>query len=105
VQRRVLAGTLAAVRGPSTWAPDDAPSGIEQRLRALVAGLIPDSDEGRRTAIRRDLSRRLLNDPVIYIDSLDANTRAYFVNQRGPMAVRLAEGTALFADQRAEGLD
>jgi uncharacterized protein (TIGR02678 family) len=104
VQRRVLAGILAAVRGPSTWAPDDAPTGIEQRLQALVAEHVPDSDEGRRTAIRRDLSRRLLDDPVIYIDSLDANARAYFVNQRGPMAARLAEGAALIAEQRAEGL-
>jgi uncharacterized protein (TIGR02678 family) len=104
VQRRVLAGVLAAVRGPSTWAPDDAAVGIEQRLQALVAEHVPDSDEGRRTAVRRDLSRRLLDDPVIYIDSLDANARAYFANQRGPMAARLAEGAGLFAEQRAEGL-
>jgi uncharacterized protein (TIGR02678 family) len=104
VQRRVLAGVLAAVRGPSTWAPEEAPTGIEQRLQALVAEHVPDSDEGRRTATRRDLSRRLLDDPVIYFDSLDANTRAYFVNQRGPMAARLAEAAGLFAEQRAEGL-
>jgi uncharacterized protein (TIGR02678 family) len=104
VQRRVLAGVLAAVRGPSTWAPDDAAVGIEQRLQALVAEHVPDSDEGCRTAVRRDLSRRLLDDPVIYIDSLDANARAYFANQRGPMAARLAEGAGLFAEQRAEGL-
>jgi uncharacterized protein (TIGR02678 family) len=104
VQRRVLAGVLAAVRGPSTWASDEAPTDIEERLQALVAEHVPDSDEGRRTAIRRGLSRRLLDDPVIYIDSLDANTRAYFVNQRGPMAARLAESTGLLAEQRVEGL-
>ncbi len=104
VQRRVLAGILAAVRGPSTWAPEEAPASIEQRLHALVAEHVPDSDEGRRSAIRRDLSRRLLDDPVIYINSLDASTRAYLVNQRGPMAARLAEAAGLFAEQRAEGL-
>jgi uncharacterized protein (TIGR02678 family) len=104
VQRRVLAGVLAAVRGPSTWPPDDAPTGIEQRLQALVAEHVPDSDDGRRTSIRRDLSRRLLDDPVIYIDSLDASARAYFAHQRGPMAARLAEGAGLIAEQRAEGL-
>ena len=65
VQRRVLAGVLAAVRGPSTWSADDAPAGIEQRVKALVAEHVPDSDEGHRTAMRRDLSRRLLDDPVI----------------------------------------
>jgi uncharacterized protein (TIGR02678 family) len=104
VQRRVLAGVLAAVRGPSTWPAEEAPVGIEQRLRALVAEHVPDSDEGRRSAIRHDLSRRLLDDPVVYVDSLDANVRAYFVNQRGPMAARLAEAAGLKVEQRAEGL-
>jgi uncharacterized protein (TIGR02678 family) len=104
VQRRVLAGVLAAVRGPSTWAAADAPAGIEARLQALMAEHVPDSDDGRRTAIRHDLSRRLLDDPVVYIDSLDPNVRAYFLNQRGPMAARLAEAVGLVAEQRAEGL-
>jgi uncharacterized protein (TIGR02678 family) len=104
VQRRVLAGVLAAVRGPSTWAADEAPSDIEQRLQAIAAEHVPDSDEGRRTAMRRDLSRRLLDDPVVYADSLDASTRAYFLNQRGPMAARLSEAVGLVAEQRAEGL-
>ncbi|MHB0790147.1 TIGR02678 family protein [Bradyrhizobium sp. 5.13L] len=104
VQRRVLAGVLAAVRGPSTWAADEAPADIEQRLQALTAEHVPDSDDGRRTAMRRDLSRRLLDDPVVYADSLDASTRAYFLNQRGPMALRLSEAAGLVAEQRAEGL-
>jgi uncharacterized protein (TIGR02678 family) len=104
VQRRVLAGMLAAVRGPSTWPEEEAPVGVEHRLQSLVAEHVPDSDEGRRTAVRRDLSRRLLDDPVIYIDSLDSNARSYFLNQRGPMGARLAEAAGLVAEQRAEGL-
>lgn len=104
VQRRVLAGVLAGVRGPSTWAADEAPADIEQRLQALAAEHVPDSDDGRRTAMRRDLSRRLLDDPVVYADTLDASTRAYFLNQRGPMAARLSEAAGLVAEQRAEGL-
>ena len=104
VQRRVLAGVLAAVRGPSTWSAEETPVGLEQRLRALIAEHVPDSDEGRRTAIRHDLSRRLLDDPVVYIDALDASVRSYFVNQRGPMAARLAEAAGLAVEQRAEGL-
>ncbi|MGC5145467.1 DUF2398 family protein, partial [Escherichia coli] len=35
VQRRVLAGVLAAVRGPSTWAADEAPADMERQLQAL----------------------------------------------------------------------
>ena len=104
VQRRVLAGMLAAVRGPSTWTPEDAPVTLDERLSTLVAEHIPDSDEGRRTALRHQLSRRLLDDPVVYLDALDIDQRAYFVNQRGPMATRLCDAAGLTAEQRAEGL-
>ena len=72
VQRRVLAGVLAAVRGPSTWVPEEAPVTLEERMVALVAEHVADSDDGRRTALRHHLSRRLLDDPVVYVDALDA---------------------------------
>lgn len=104
VQRRVLAGLLAASRGPSTWPADEAPATLPQRLAALVAEPMPDSDEGRRTAWRHHLARRLLDDPVVYLDGLDADLRAYFLNQRGTLANRLCEATGLLAEQRAEGL-
>ena len=104
VQRRLLAGMLAAVRGPSTWAAADAPESFEERQRALVTEHVADSDEGRRTALRHALTRRLLDDPVIYSDALDAGTQAYFTNQRGVMAARLCDATGLVAEQRAEGL-
>lgn len=104
VQRRVLAGVLAASRGPSTWPADEAPATLEARLAALVAEPVPDSDEGRRTVLRHHLARRLLDDPVIYLDRLDADQRAYFMNQRGTMATRLCDATGLVAEQRAEGL-
>ncbi|MBW7900699.1 MAG: TIGR02678 family protein [Rhodocyclaceae bacterium] len=104
IQRRVLAGLLAAVRGPSTWAEEDAPPDLERRIKALVAEHQPESEEGRRTALRHQLSRRLLDDPMIYFDELDADNRAYLLNQRGPMAARLAEDGGLVAEQRAEGV-
>jgi uncharacterized protein (TIGR02678 family) len=104
IHRRALAGMLAAVRGPSTWAPQDAPAALDDRLRALVEEPVTDSEEGRRTAVRHHLARRLLDDPVVYIDSLGPEARAYFVNQRGPMATRLCDATGLAAEARAEGL-
>lgn len=104
VQRRVLAGLLAAVRGPSTWAAEQAPVTLDERLASLVNEQVPDSDEGQRTALRHHLARRLLDDPVVYLDTLDEAQRAYFVNQRGAMAARLCEATGLAAEQRAEGL-
>ena len=104
VHRRTLAGVLAAVRGPSTWAAGEAPVTFDARLHALVDEHVADSEEGRRTALRHGLGRRLLDDPVIYTDALDTDARAYFVNQRGPMAGRLCEAAGLTAEQRAEGL-
>ena len=104
IQRRMLAGMLAAVRGPSTWAADDAPVSLDERLHALVGEHVADSDEGRRTALRHALARRLLDDPVVYADSLDTETLAYFANQRGAMAARLCDAAGLAAEQRAEGL-
>lgn len=104
VQRRVLASLLAAIRGPSTWPVEQAPLGFEERLASLVAEHVPDSEEGQRSALRHHLARRLLDDPVVYVDTLDAELRAYFVNQRGSMAGRLCEAVGLVAEQRAEGL-
>lgn len=104
IQRRMLAGVLAAVRGPSTWPEPDAPADLDARQRSLVTEHVADSDEGRRTTLRHALARRLLDDPVVYADALDRDTLAYFVNQRGVMAARLCEATGLCAEQRAEGL-
>lgn len=104
VRRRLLSGLLAAVRGPSTWSAADAPGTLDQRLRALVAEHVPDTDEGRRTAHRHHLARRLLDDPVIYADALEDELRAYYANQRGALAARLCDATGLVAEQRAEGV-
>ena len=104
VQRRALAGMLAAVRGPSTWRAEEAPVTLDQRLHALVDEHVADSDEGRRTVLRHQLARRLLDDPVVYTETLDSESRAYFTNQRGAMAARLCEAAGLIAEQRAEGL-
>lgn len=104
VQRRVLASLLAATRGPSTWPAGSAPDSLDARLAALVDEYTSDSDEGRRTAMRQHLARRLLDDPVVYFDELDAELRAYFQNQRGPLAARLCDACGLAPEQRAEGL-
>ena len=104
VQRRMLANMLAAVRGPSTWRSEDVPIDFEDRLQSLVQEYVADGEQGRRDAMRHHLARRLLDDPVVYADSLDEDTLPYFINQRGTMAARLREGTDLIPEQRAEGL-
>jgi uncharacterized protein (TIGR02678 family) len=64
---------------------------------------VADNDEGRRTALRHHLARRLLDDPVVYTETLDAEARGYFINQRGAMALRLCDASGLAAEQRSEG--
>lgn len=104
VHRRLLANLLAAVRGPSTWRAEEAPPDTETRLQALVTEHRVDSEQGRRDVLRHHLARRLLDDPVLYMETLEADAEAYFINQRGAMASRLCEATGLAAEQRAEGL-
>jgi uncharacterized protein (TIGR02678 family) len=104
VHRRTLSGMLAAVRGPSTWAPGEAPATLDARLHALLDEHVADSEDARRSALRHHLSRRLLDDPVVYTDALTADARGYFINQRGAMAARLSDAAGLMAEQRAEGL-
>ena len=104
IQRRVLAGLLAVTRGPSSLPADTGALTLVQRIAAINEEYTPDSDEGRRSAARHYLARRLLDDPVVYFDDLEAGTRAYLQNQRGPLAARLADAAGLVAEQRAEGL-
>lgn len=103
VHRKLLANVLACARGPSTWSDDEQPVAFDERLDALLVEYVPDSEEGRRTALKHMLARRLLDDPVVYLDELDAEGLAYFTNQRGPMASRICEATGLSPEQRAEG--
>jgi uncharacterized protein (TIGR02678 family) len=104
INRRQLSGVLAAVRGPSTWPARESPTSLEERLHSLVDEHVPDTDEGHRAAVRRYIARRLLDDPVLYVEELPDDARAYFLNQRGAIAARLADGTGTRPEQRAEGL-
>jgi uncharacterized protein (TIGR02678 family) len=104
VHRRVLARLPAGTRGASLIAMTQADLDFDGRLAALGEEYVPDSVEGKRTALRHRLARRLLEDPVLYHDDLSAEEREYLANQRGPLAHRLALASGLTAELRAEGL-
>lgn len=104
VNRGPLASILACVRGPSTWAEDDAPRTTADRISAIIAEFQPETGEGRRDVSRHRISRRLLDDPVVYNDTIGEADMQYFINQRGAMANRLALGTGLVVELRSEGL-
>ncbi|MFW6695740.1 TIGR02678 family protein [Streptomyces sp. MAR4 CNX-425] len=100
VERRVLAGLLAARRGPSLITAD----GFAERLAGLTAETALDSDELRFRAIRHRLTRRLLDDPVLYYDELSDDELTYLTRQRAFLTSRITELTGLVAEVRAEGI-
>ncbi|HEY5088112.1 MAG TPA: TIGR02678 family protein [Gemmatimonadaceae bacterium] len=104
VHRRVLARLPAGTRGASLIAMTQPDLDFDGRLAALVEEYVPDTPDGKRMALRHRLARRLIDDPVLYHDELTTDEREYLVNQRGPMAHRLAQAAGLAAELRAEGL-
>ncbi len=100
LDRRVLAGLLASPRGPSMVSAPSTP----ERLAALVDDPGLDAGLGGPAAVRRRLARRLLDDPVVYLDDLDDVEREYLRTQRTHLLARLADGTGLEPEARAEGL-
>ncbi|MFH9727052.1 TIGR02678 family protein [Streptomyces sp. NPDC017254] len=100
VERRVLAGLLATRRGPSTIRA----ATLDERLVGLTAETALDSDELRFRAMRRSLTRRLLDDPVLYYDELTDAELGYLTRQRGFLTARITELTGLVAEVRAEGI-
>lgn len=100
VERRVLATLLASPRGPSTVAETDH----ERRLAALTEELPATTDDLRNAQIRRSLTRRLLDEPVLYHDELTDAELAYLASQRHAITSRITELTGLVAEVRAEGI-
>jgi uncharacterized protein (TIGR02678 family) len=100
VRRRVLGALLTSPRGPSTIEA----SAFDERLTALTRELPPTTDDLRNQRIRHHLTRRLLEDPVLYYDDLDEAERAYLVGQRAAITARITELTGLVAEVRAEGI-
>lgn len=100
VERRVLASLLATPRGPSTVEG----ATLDERLAALTAELPPTTDDLRNQQIRRRLTRRLLDGPVLYHADLDEAELAYLTGQRHAITTRITELTGLVAEVRAEGV-
>jgi len=100
VRRPVLGVLLSGARGPSVVAA----AVFEERLAGLTAEPVAESEELRNQALRRRLTRRLLENPVVYYDELDEDERAYLLSQRHAITRRIAEATGLIPEMRAEGI-
>jgi uncharacterized protein (TIGR02678 family) len=100
VNRRVLATLLVSRRGASMI---DAAT-TDERIAQLTAEPRPETEDARNREIRHRLSRRLLDDPVLYYADLTDDERGYLAGQRGLLLRRLSEGTGMLAEVRAEGI-
>ena len=100
VRRPVLGALLSGTRGPSVVTALD----FEERLAELTAEPVAESDELRNQALRRRLTRQLLENPVVYYDDLDEGERTYLLSQRHAISRRIEEATGLIAEMRAEGI-
>jgi uncharacterized protein (TIGR02678 family) len=100
VRRPVLGVLLSGIRGPSVVTA----AAFEERLAELTAEPVAESDELRNQALRRRLTRRLLENPVVYYDELDEDERAYLLSQRHAITRRIEEATGLIPEMRAEGI-
>ncbi len=100
VRRPVLGMLLTGARGPSTITA----TSFEARLAELTAEPVAETDELRNQALRRSLTRRLLDEPVVYYDELAEDERAYLIAQRHNITGRISDATGLLPEPRAEGI-
>ena len=100
VERRVLAVLLAAPHGPSTIDEHE----FEARLTRMSADPLPAAEDLRNRAIRQQLTRRLIDDPVVYFAELAPPELAYLTSQRAALIKRISDLTGLVAEVRAEGI-
>ncbi|HWB14138.1 MAG TPA: TIGR02678 family protein [Pirellulales bacterium] len=101
VNRAILALMLNVRRGPSAVAPDLT---LQARMQTLIEEQRPDTDDARNRELRFRVMRRLLDDPVVYFDDLEASEMDYLNRQRGRLLRRIEEATGLIAEIRAEGI-
>jgi uncharacterized protein (TIGR02678 family) len=89
-------GSLASAHRPLTE--------IEQPADLIDEDEYAPTDEGRRARVRHTLARRLVEDPVVYVDELGEEERAYFLAQRPTNLTKaIEEATGLRAEHRVEG--
>jgi uncharacterized protein (TIGR02678 family) len=89
-------GSLTSAKRPLT--------GIGHSADLVDEGEYPPTDEGRRARVRHTLARRLVEDPVVYVDELSEEERGHFLAQRPTNLTRsIEEATGLRAEHRAEG--
>lgn len=100
IHRPILASLLCVRKSPSTL--QALP--FDEQLHALIEEFRPDTEEGRNRQIRTLLIRRLLDEPIVYYDSLSEREKNYLMSQRHTLAKAITDITGLHAEMRREGI-
>jgi uncharacterized protein (TIGR02678 family) len=100
INRPALAAMLNLQNSPSAIAA----TFTHERTARLAQEFASASEEGRNRTIRSALVRRLLDDPVLYLDELSADERAYLSSQRGFLLNQISQATGLVPEIRREGI-
>lgn len=100
IRRSALAAILNVRRGPSTVEARSLP----RRIAAITEEPFPEGADGRNRRMRVDLTRRLLDDPVVYYDEIDEEERRYLDGQRSRLLREIEVATGLVAEVRSEGI-
>jgi uncharacterized protein (TIGR02678 family) len=108
VDTTLLLRLLAAPRAPSTVDPDDLAADLTALTRESRYGAAPEggdvSDAQRNLWLRHSITRRLLDDPVVYRDELTEAQLGYLASPTGRRLARQAAEQAGFGfEERAEG--
>jgi uncharacterized protein (TIGR02678 family) len=119
IDSTLLLRLLAAPVGPSQLGipPDEVPLRLdellvmatrEQRYGAVAGdgpGPVPASDVQRNLWLRHSIFRRLTDDPVLYLDDLSIEERAYLASPTGRQLLRrAAEQGGFVLEERTEGM-
>ncbi len=100
VNRPALSAALNVRRAPSSIDEAD----VDQRLALLVDEPMSDTSEGRNRRLRARLFRTLLDDPVVYYETLEPDAATYLTQQRAHLARHISEATGLVPELRREGV-
>jgi uncharacterized protein (TIGR02678 family) len=100
VNRPSLAALLAVRRGPSTVGA----GAFAKRLAAIVEEPYPEGEDARNRRLRVTLTRRLIDDPVLYYDELTDEERAYLTSQRAHILRQIHDATGLVGEVRSQGI-
>ncbi|HYU35210.1 MAG TPA: TIGR02678 family protein [Thermoanaerobaculia bacterium] len=80
------------------------PAAAPESLESTGLDVYPETEEGANRRVRHRLMRRLVEEPVLYIEDLEEAERSYLTSQRHYLLGQVSGQTGLAVEVRREGL-